>query len=144
MAQTRLSSSLRMAVASLHKALRKQASYTSSYSMTELETIGFIARNNSILASELAVLTRITTQSMSQILKKFELQGLITRTASVNDKRKVHISLTPAGEKLVKQNRYERDVFLQKRIETLLTDKEVALLEKVVPILDKLAAVTDQ
>jgi DNA-binding MarR family transcriptional regulator len=144
MAQTRLSSSLRMAVASLHKALRKQASYTSSYSMTELETIGFIARNNSILASELAVLTRITTQSMSQILKKFELQGLITRTASVNDKRKVHISLTPAGEKLVKQNRYERDIYLQKRIETLLTDKEVALLEKVVPILDKLAAVTDQ
>jgi DNA-binding MarR family transcriptional regulator len=144
MAQTRLSSSLRMAVASLHKALRKQASYTSSYSMTELETIGFIARNNSILASELAVLTRITTQSMSQILKKFETQGLITRTASVDDKRKVHISLTPAGEKLVKQNRYERDVYLQKRIETLLTDKEVALLEKVVPILDKLAAVTDQ
>jgi DNA-binding MarR family transcriptional regulator len=133
-----------MAVASLHKALRKQASYTSSYSMTELETIGFIARNNSILASELAVLTRITTQSMSQILKKFELQGLITRTASVDDKRKVHISLTPAGEKLVKQNRYERDVYLQKRIETLLTDKEVALLEKVVPILDKLAAVTDE
>jgi len=143
MAQTRISSSLRMAVASLHKVLRKQASYTSSYSMTELETIGFIARNNSILASELAVLTRITTQSMSQILKKFETQGLIARTGSADDKRKMHISLTPAGEKLVKQNRYERDVFLQKRIETLLTDKEVALLEKVVPILDKLAAVTD-
>ncbi|WP_209142023.1 MULTISPECIES: MarR family winged helix-turn-helix transcriptional regulator [Niastella] len=140
MAQNRLPSSLRMAVATLHKALRKQASYTSSYSMTELETIGFIARNNFILASELAVLTRITTQSMSQILKKFESQGLITRTGSPDDKRKSHISLTPAGEKLVKQNRYERDAFLQKRIETLLTDKEVALLEKVVPILDKLAA----
>jgi DNA-binding MarR family transcriptional regulator len=108
--------------------------------MTELETIGFIARNNDILASELASLTRITTQSMSQILKKFETQGLIARTGSPDDKRKMHISLTPAGEKLVKQNRYERDAFLQKRIETLLTDKEVALLEKVVPILDKLAA----
>ena len=136
----KLSSSLRMAVAALHKGLRKQASYTSSYSMTELETIGFISRNNDILASELASLTRITTQSMSQILKKFESQGLITRTGSPDDKRKVHIALTAAGEKLVKQNRYERDAFLQKRIETLLTDKEVALLEKVVPILDKLAA----
>ena len=143
MSQTRLSSSLRMAVGALHKVLRRQTSLISSYSMTELETISLIARKKSILASELAVLTRITTQSMSQILKKMETQGLIGRTGSEEDKRKMHISLTPAGEKLVKQNRYERDIFLQKRIETLLTEKEVALLEKVVPILDKLAAVTE-
>jgi DNA-binding MarR family transcriptional regulator len=143
MPQTQLTSSLRMAVAALHKALRRQTSHISSYSMTELETISLIQRNHSILASELAVRTRITTQSMSQILKKLETQGLIGRTGSEDDKRKAHISLTPAGEKLVKQNRYERDVFLQKRIETLLTAKEVALLEKVVPILDKLAAVDE-
>jgi DNA-binding MarR family transcriptional regulator len=137
----KLSSSLRMAVGSLHKVLRRQTSLISSYSMTEMETISLISRNDAILASELAMRTRITTQSMSQILKKFEEQGHITRTGSPDDKRKVHISLTPAGEKLVKQNRYERDAFLQKRIESLLTDKEVALLEKVVPILEKLAAV---
>lgn len=137
----KLSSTLRMAVGSLHKVLRRQTSLISSYSMTEMETISLIARNDAILASELAVRTRITTQSMSQILKKFEQQGHITRTGSPDDKRKVHISLTPAGEKLVKQNRYERDAFLNKRIESLLTDKEVALLEKVVPILEKLAAV---
>lgn len=137
----RLSSSLRMAVGALHKVLRRQTSAVSSYSMTELETISIISRNDAILASELAVRTRITTQSMSQILKKMEEQGLIKRTGSSDDKRKMHLSLTPAGEKLVKQNRYERDAFLQKRMELLLTDKEVALLEKVVPILDKLAAV---
>lgn len=134
-------SALRMAVGSLHKVLRRQTSLISSHSMTEMETLSLIARNEAILASELATRTRITTQSMSQILKKFEEQGHITRTNSPDDKRKVHISLTPAGEKLVKQNRYERDAFLQKRIETLLTDKEVALLEKVVPILEKLAAI---
>lgn len=144
MPQTRLSSSLRMAVGALHKVLRRQTSHISSYSMTELETISLIARNSSILASELAVRTRITTQSMSQILKKLETQGLIERTGSPDDGRKMHISLTPDGEKLVKQNRYERDAFLQKRIETMLTDKEVALLEKVVPILDKLAAVVEE
>jgi DNA-binding MarR family transcriptional regulator len=130
-----------MAVGSLHKVLRRQTSLISTYSMTELETISIISRNDAILASELAVRTRITTQSMSQILKKMEEQGLIARTGSPDDKRKMHISLTPAGEKLVKQNRYERDAFLQKRIDLLLTEKEIALLEKVVPILDKLAAV---
>src|SRR5689334_11776746 len=139
----KLSSSLRMAVGSLHKVLRRQTSLITSYSMTEMETISLISRNDAILASELAVRTRITTQSMSQILKKMEDQQLITRTGSTDDKRKMHISLTPAGEKLVKQNRYERDAFLQKRIETMLNDKEVALLEKVIPILDKLAAVDE-
>lgn len=143
MAQNQLTSSLRMAVAALHKALRRKTSHISSYSMTELETISLINRNKSILASELAVRTRITTQSMSQILKKLETQGLIERKESANDKRKMHISITPAGEKLVKQNRYERDLHLQKRIEKLLTDKEVALLEKVVPVLNKLAAADD-
>src|ERR1700754_3353828 len=138
MPKTQLTSSLRMAVGALHKALRRQSSLGSSYSMTELETIGLISRNDSILASELASLTRITTQSMSQVLKKLETQGLITRTGSQHDKRKMHISLTPAGEKLVKQNRNERDIVLQKRIEAMLTDKEVALLEKVIPILNKL------
>jgi Transcriptional regulators len=143
MPQTELTSSLRMAVAALHKALRRKTSHISSYSMTELETISLINRNKSILASELAMRTRITTQSMSQILKKLESQGLIERKESANDKRKMHISITPAGEKLVKQNRYERDLHLQKRIEKLLTEKEVALLEKVVPVLNKLAAADD-
>jgi len=139
MALTQLTSSLRMAVGALHKTLRRHTSHVSTYSMTELETISLIFRNGSMLASELAVRTRITTQSMSQVLKKLETQGLITRTGSQDDKRKVHISLTSAGEKLVKQNRYERDVFLQKRMEAL-TGKELALLEKVVPILNKLTA----
>jgi DNA-binding MarR family transcriptional regulator len=143
MPQTRLSSELRMAVGALHKVLRRHTSHISPFSMTEMETIFLIARNSSILASELAVRTRITTQSMSQILKKLETQGLIRRTGSPDDGRKMHISLTPAGEKMVKQNRYEKDAFLQKRIETMLTDKEVALLEKVVPLLDKLAAVVE-
>ncbi|WP_143305909.1 MarR family winged helix-turn-helix transcriptional regulator [Chitinophaga vietnamensis] len=136
-----LTSSLRTVVSALHKALRRQTTSLTAFSMTELETIGLLHRHGSLLASELAEYTHITTQSMSQVLKKLETMDLIQRQVSDTDKRKAHISLTAAGMKAVDMNRYERDKYLQERIEKVLTEKEIALLEKVIPVLNKLAAV---
>jgi DNA-binding MarR family transcriptional regulator len=75
---------------------------------------------------------------MSQILKKMELQGVIERTRSENDGRKVHISLTPAGKEIVTKTRYERDEWLKNAIETSLTKEEKELLAKALPVLQKL------
>jgi DNA-binding MarR family transcriptional regulator len=106
--------------------------------MTEIETIKHLARNESLLPSELAALTRIKTQSMSQILKKLELHGVIERTPSNEDRRKVYISLTPAGKEIVTKTRYERDEWLKNAIENSLTPEDKALLAKALPILHKL------
>jgi len=133
-----LSSSLRSVIAALHKGLRKQTSAAGTYSMTELETIGHLFRNPTLLPTELAALTRITTQSMSQILTKMEEQHVIKRTPSKEDKRKVLISLTTVGKKLVEKNLYEKDEWLKNEIERTLTDKERELLAKVLPVLNKL------
>jgi DNA-binding MarR family transcriptional regulator len=138
---TELSSSLRGVIAALHKGLRKQTSAASAYSMTELETIGHLFRNPTLLPTELAGLTRITTQSMSQILTKIEAQGLIKRTPSKEDKRKVLISLTPLGKKMVQKTQYEKDAWLKGVIETALTDKERELLAKALPVLNKLVEI---
>ena len=108
------------------------------YSMTEVETVGLLNRNTSLLPSELAALTRIKTQSMSQILKKLEEQQIIVRTPSSGDKRKVFVSLTPIGKKIVKKTRYERDEWLKNTIEESLTESEKELVAKAVPILKKL------
>ena len=81
-----LAASLRSAVGLLHKGLRRQVSTAGLYSMTEMETIHHLFRA-SALPSELAALTRITTQSMSQILVKLEGNGLIKRTPSKEDGR---------------------------------------------------------
>jgi DNA-binding MarR family transcriptional regulator len=135
---TELSSSLRSVVSALHKGLRKQAHSTNTYSMTELETIGHLSRSSSLLPTELAALTRIKTQSMSQILKKMEEQGVIKRTPSGEDKRKVFISLTAAGKKLVEKVKYDKDEWLKGAIEKSLTAKEKEQLAKVLPVLNKL------
>ena len=138
---TELSASLRAVIASLHKGLRKQTSSAHTYSMTELETIGHLFRSSSLLPTELPALTRITTQSMSQILSKLEAQRVIKRTPSKDDKRKVCISLTASGKKLVEKTQYEKDAWLKGVIETALTDKERELLEKALPVLNKLTDV---
>jgi DNA-binding MarR family transcriptional regulator len=138
MNSSELSSSLRTVVSNLHKGLRKQADSVKEYSMTEVETIGHLFRSPSLLPTELAALTRITTQSMSQILKKLEEQGITKRTPSKKDKRKVYISLTSFGKKMVEKVRYDKDEWLKGAIEKLLTDKEKELLIKALPVLDKL------
>lgn len=138
MDSTELSSSLRAVVSALHKGLRKQLYSVNTYSMTELETIRHLAKNASLLPSELAALTRIKTQSMSQILNKLEKQEVIKRTASTDDKRKVYISLTDSGMKFVEQARYHRDEWLKDLIEETLTEDEKTLLAKALPVLHKL------
>lgn len=136
-----LSSSLRTAISTLHKGLRKQMHEVNSYSMTELETIALLARNPALLPTELAALTRVKTQSMSQILKKIEEKRVIKRTPSEEDKRKVYISLTPYGKKMVEKAKYDRDAWLKERIEKQLTEKEREALIRALPVLSKLAEI---
>jgi DNA-binding MarR family transcriptional regulator len=138
MDSSELSSSLRLVISALYKGLYKQMSSVRTYSMTELETIAHLSRSISLLPTELAALTRITTQSMSQILAKLEQQEVIKRTPSKDDKRKVNISLTSVGKDLVEQARYDKDGWLKAAIEKSLTDEEKELLVQMLPVLNKL------
>lgn len=135
-----LSSSLRSVISGLHKGLRKQVYSAGSYSLTEMETIDHLIRNATLLPSELAALTRITTQSMSQLLNKLEKQGVIARTPSRDDKRKVYVSITGYGKKMVEKTKYDRDERLKGIIERLLTTKEKERLIRALPVLNKLIA----
>ncbi len=133
-----LSSSLRTAISSMQKVLRKQSSTISEYSMTERETIGHLIRNPSLLPTELATLTKVKTQTMSHILNKLESQGFVKRTPSKEDKRKIYISITPGGKKMVEKVKYQWDEWLRSAIEKSLTEKEKEILIRALPVLNKL------
>lgn len=138
---TELSTSLRYIISALHKGLRRQMGSATRYSMTELETVGLLNRHPSLLPSELAALTRVKTQSMSQILKKMEEQKVIQRNPSSEDGRKVYISLTPFGKEMVEKTRYDRDEWLRNAIEQSLTEDEIKLIEEAIPVLRKLSEI---
>jgi len=76
---------------------------------------------------------------MSQILKKLEEQGLIKRTPSKDDKRKVYISATAAARKMLERTQAERNAWLNETLEKKFSTKEKALLGKAIPLLRKLA-----
>jgi len=133
-----LASSLRSVVSGLHKGLRKQTSAVNAYSMTEIETIALLFRIGTLLPTELAAMTRVKTQSMSQILKKMEEQKIIKRSPSEDDKRKVYISLTSYGREIVEKTRYDKDEWLKGAIDKMLTTEEKELLVKALPVLNKL------
>ncbi len=109
-------SDLRSVVVRLIKKLRKESTLGQQLSLTERSTLFLLEQHKQLLPSELAAMEKITNQSMSEILRYLLELGYITRTASETDKRKVHISLSAEGEKIVAQTRNERDQWLAKAI----------------------------
>ena len=98
-----IASALRGAVSDMHKRLRKQAYSAGGLSITETFTLSYLYREKSLSPSELAEINKIKKQSMSQVLAHLEELKLIRRVVSKEDKRKVAISLTGMGEKMVEK-----------------------------------------
>jgi DNA-binding MarR family transcriptional regulator len=89
--------------------------------------------------SELAALEHVTPPSMNRTVNGLEAAGLVTRSRSRDDARKVIVELTPAGVGLLAETRRLRTAWFTRRLETL-TPGERATLLAVAPILRKLLA----
>jgi DNA-binding MarR family transcriptional regulator len=133
-----LASNLRNVITRLTKKLRKQSATGEKLSLTERSTIALLDQYQQLLPSELAVMEHITTQSMSQVLNNLFEMGLIIRTASETDKRKVIISLSPLGTETLYQVRNEREEWLNKALNEVCTPEEQALLQQALGPLTKL------
>jgi DNA-binding MarR family transcriptional regulator len=133
-----LASDIRNTVTRLTKRLRKQSSTGEKLSLTERSTIALLDQHQQLLPSELAAMEHITTQSMSQVLNHLLELGLIIRTASETDKRKVIITLSPLGRELLYKVRNEREEWLNKALNEVCTPEELALLQQAIGPLKKL------
>lgn len=133
-----LAAELRTVIARLTKKMRKKSVWAEKLSLTERSTIASIHQNGTVLASELAVIEKITTQSMSQVLNHLFELGLITKTPSQTDKRKVLISLSPTGRELLFKSRSEKEEWLNKVLTEHFTNEERELLHKAIAPLTRL------
>lgn len=130
-----LASELRTVTTRLVKKLRKKSATGEGLSLTERSTIGLLDQYKQLLPNELAAMEKITTQSMSQILNHLFELGLIIRTPSETDKRKVIISLSETGKSTLYKVRHERDEWLSDAIAEVLTPEEhFALLKALKPL----------
>ncbi|MCJ0742246.1 MarR family winged helix-turn-helix transcriptional regulator [Pedobacter montanisoli] len=108
------------------------------FSATEMNIIGHLDRNPQSLPSDLAALEQVSAQAISQCLNNLEQQEFILRTTDPKDKRKSLISLSKNGQLKLSQLKHTRDMWLQKIIKEKLNEKEIELLNQIVPVFEKM------
>lgn len=132
-----LAALLRPSLLRLTRIVRNQRVDT-SVTLTHLSAMATLLKHGPMSAGELATCEKVQPPSMTKVLATLEDRGLVTREPHPSDKRQAIIAITPDGKALLDEETLSRDRWLSLRLEMLTAD-ERALLDRVVPILDKLA-----
>ncbi|MFL5944999.1 MAG: MarR family winged helix-turn-helix transcriptional regulator [Gaiellaceae bacterium] len=88
---------------------------------------------------ELASLERMSVPGMSKFVSKLEDAGLVQRAAVEGDQRRVGLSLTPAGQKVLRSVKSKRTAWLSARLRQLDPEELEAIdaaIEPLVHLLD--------
>jgi len=133
-----LASLLRPALLRLTRIVRNQR-VDLSVTLTQLSAMWTLEKRGPMSAGELANFERVQPPSMTKVLANLEERGLVRREVHPTDRRQAIIAITDEGVTLLDSERRSRDAWLTKQLGTLTAD-ERALLQKVIPIFDKLAA----
>ncbi len=133
-----VAASIRTGIVRLVKRLRRETRNEARLSLTERSTMGQLYPDIQLAPTEIAKVEKVTTQSMSQVINHLAEMGYILRTPSGDDKRKVLLTLTPAGRAEVEQRRQDKQEWLAKALYEKTTTKEKEALMQALVILKKL------
>src|SRR5215469_6328863 len=133
-----LATALRTTIHRLVKLLRRESRNDAQLSLTERSTLGLLYPDLTLAPSEIARMEKVTTQSMSQVINHLMELDLISRTPSGEDKRKVLLSLTPAGRVYVEQRRRDKQEWLANALHEKLGSADKDLLMEALHLLTKL------
>jgi DNA-binding MarR family transcriptional regulator len=86
---------------------------------------------------ELAVRERVSPPALSNHVDRLERDGLVVRTPSVDDRRRVGLTLTDEGQRVLRRVRSRRTAWLASRLGKL-TPEELAAVEAAVEPLSRL------
>jgi DNA-binding MarR family transcriptional regulator len=135
-----LASQLRPALLRLTRLVRIQR-VDMSITLTQLSAMGTLRKNGAMSAGELAACERVQPPSMTKVIANLEERGLVRREVHPTDRRQAVIEITAAGNALLESERRSRDAWLSRQLATLSAE-ERALLQRAIPIMEKLAEQT--
>ncbi|MEF2978185.1 MarR family winged helix-turn-helix transcriptional regulator [Subtercola sp. YIM 133946] len=116
-----LSAKLRPAILRVSRRLRaEKADHELSDSQSGI--LGYLLNRGPTTPGALAAFERVTPPSMNRTINALVAAGYAVRSPSVDDGRKVVVSLTAAGTALVKETRRQRDAWLYQQLAELSTD----------------------
>src|SRR2546423_1889678 len=84
---------------------------------------------------ELAALERMSVPGMSKFVSRLEEAGLVERAPVEGDQRRVGLSLTPAGEKVLRSVKSKRTAWLSARLRQLDSGELEAIDAAIAPLI---------
>ena len=120
------STELRIAIMRLSRRLRQERSDT-EISGSQFSTLGWIHSEGPLTIGRLAELERVTAPSMNRTVNCLVDAGYAVRSSSPDDGRKVLVTATEAGSRVVLETRKRRDAWIAKRYAALSPDERETL-----------------
>lgn len=125
---------LRPVLLRLHRALRHEAHELGVTSM-QASLLAAITRSPNIGLGELAAQEHLTSPTLVNHIDKLETAGFVERVRShPTDRRRVEITITPAGTQVLETLRARRTAWLAAHLETLSSEDLAAIATAIEPL----------
>jgi DNA-binding MarR family transcriptional regulator len=100
----------------------------------QVSLLWLIQRNPGVGVRGLASLEKISPAGMSGHVKRLERAGLVARAAHAGDLRRQGLTVTPAGERVLRSVRSRRTAWLAERLQGLGEDVLAAIDRAIAPL----------
>jgi DNA-binding MarR family transcriptional regulator len=135
---TEVAAALRFSIGLLHRRLR-QVRPDGGLSLPETSALARLERSGPATPSALAKEEQISPQSMGATLAALEERGLVARQPDPGDGRRAVLSLTEAGQQVLRDKRSARVAQLAEALSSTFTPAELSQLMAAAPLLERLA-----
>ncbi len=133
-----VAAALQMSIGLLRRRLR-QVRPEGELTLPEVAALARLDRAGPATASALARVEQISPQSMGATLAGLEARGLVARSPDPDDGRRVVLSVTGAGQQVLRDKRSARTEQLAQALSAGFTSAELAQLRVAAPLLERLA-----
>jgi DNA-binding MarR family transcriptional regulator len=128
-----LADRLRPVLLRLSRELRREST-AEGLSPGQISLLALISQSPGIGVNELAARERMSPPGMSGHVEKLVGAGLVVRTPSETDRRRVGLQATDEGRRLLRSIRSRRTVWLARRLEKLTPAERDALAAAIEPL----------
>lgn len=129
--------SIRRSVVRLVRRLRLERA-DEELSLAKLTILGFLYNEGPVTATALAARERIRPQSLTRLVAFLEERGFVSRQPDDADRRRLLISITPAGKKALAADIRKKEAWLARAMERMLSPDEHRTLIHACRLLDRL------
>ena len=131
--EVELANRLRPVLLSLARELRREV-HSLGVTGGQVTLLIGIKKNSGLSQRELAERERISGAAASAHVDRLERAGLVRRTRSETDRRRIGLEVTPKGLRVLEQVRRRRTAWLAERLETLSPEQRDAIESALEPL----------